>query len=76
VRRLDWLAEVDTIGAMSERSRAARLAQELRHELNRRLRAAFIEGAEERSRRALDRGLTDEELRRITRRYPGDLSEP
>lgn len=60
---------------MTERSRASRLAEEHRHELNRRLRAEFIEGAEERSRAAHDRGLTDEELRRIMRRYPGDLPE-
>ena len=60
---------------MSERSRASRLAEEHRHELNRRLRATFIEGAEERSRETHSRGLTDEELRRIMRRYPGDLPE-
>lgn len=60
---------------MGERSRASRLAEEHRHELNRRLRATFIEGAEERSRETHSRGLTDEELRRIMRRYPGDLPE-
>lgn len=60
---------------MTERTRASRLAEEQRHELNRRLRAAFVEGAEERSRKAHSRGLTDEELRRIMRRYPGDLPE-
>jgi hypothetical protein len=47
--------------------------EDRRRELNRRLRAVFIEGAEERSREAVGRGLTDEELRRIMRRYPGDL---
>ena len=46
-----------------------------RLELNRKLRRAFIEGAEERSRRELGRGLAAEELRRILRRYPGDLPE-
>jgi hypothetical protein len=46
-----------------------------RQELNRRLRLAFIAGSEERSRRELGRGLTDEELRRTLRRYPGDLPE-
>ena len=42
-------------------------------ELNRRLRVAFIAGAEERSRRELGRGLSEEELERVLRRYPGDL---
>jgi hypothetical protein len=42
-------------------------------ELNRRLRIAFIAGAEERSRRELGRGLSEEELERVLRRYPGDL---
>jgi hypothetical protein len=41
--------------------------------LNERLRAAFIEGAEEESRRRLGRGLTREELERVLRRYPGDV---
>ena len=44
-----------------------------RTELSRKLRRAFVEGAEERSQRELGRGLTAEELRRILRRYPGDL---
>jgi hypothetical protein len=60
---------------MTERSRATRLAEERRHELNRQLRAEFIEGAEERSRKTHGRGLTEEELSRIIRRYPGDLPE-
>ena len=42
-------------------------------ELNRRLRVAFIAGAEERSRREAGRGLTEQELERVLRRYPGDL---
>lgn len=46
-----------------------------RAELNRKLRQAFIEGAEERSRRELGRGLTPDELDRILRRYPGDIPE-
>jgi hypothetical protein len=46
-----------------------------RRELNRKLRHAFIEGAEERSQRELGRGLTADELRRILRRYPGELPE-
>ena len=44
-------------------------------ELNRLLRAAFIAGAEERSRSRLGRGLSEEELERVLRRYPGDLPE-
>jgi hypothetical protein len=44
-------------------------------ELNLRLRQAFIDGAEERSRRDLGRGLTAEELERVLRRYPGDIPE-
>lgn len=41
--------------------------------LNERLREAFVAGAEEASQRRLGRGLTDEELRRVLRRYPGDV---
>jgi hypothetical protein len=41
--------------------------------LNERLRAAFIAGAEEDSRRRLGRGLTRDELDRVLKRYPGDL---
>ena len=43
-----------------------------RARLNLRLRRAFLEGAEEDSRRRLGRGLTAEELERVLRRYPGD----
>lgn len=46
-----------------------------RAELNRRLRQAFVEGAEERSRQTEGRGLTDEELRRVLRQYPGNLAD-
>ena len=46
-----------------------------RSALNRRLRIAFIAGAEEDSRSRLGRGLSEEELRRVLRRYPGDLPE-
>jgi len=42
-------------------------------ELNRRLRVAFIAGAEERSRRELGRRLSEEELERVLRRCPGGL---
>jgi hypothetical protein len=41
--------------------------------LNRRLREAFIAGAEECSRRRFGRGLTQGELERVLRRYPGDV---
>jgi hypothetical protein len=37
--------------------------------------SAFIDGAEEDSRRRLGRGLTAEELERVLRHYPGDLTE-
>lgn len=40
--------------------------------LAKRLRAAFLAGAEEDSRRRLGRGLTAQELERVLRRYPGD----
>ena len=46
-----------------------------RSALNRRLRIAFIAGAEERSRATMGRGLTEAELERVLRRYPGDLRE-
>ena len=36
------------------------------------LRLGFIEGAEEESWRGVDRPLTEDELRRVLRRYPGD----
>jgi hypothetical protein len=44
-----------------------------RERLRERLRAEFIVGAEEDSRRRLGRGLTAEELERVLRRYPGDV---
>jgi hypothetical protein len=54
---------------------ASAAATEHRRQLNRKLRAAFIEGAEEDSRRRLGRGLFEEELQRILVRYPGDVGE-
>jgi len=57
------------------KARAASADQERRDRLNKRLRAAFIEGAEEDSRRRLGRGLTAEELERILWHYPGDVVE-
>ena len=47
--------------------------EEARAALNERLRAAFIEGAEEQSLRQRGRGLSDDELREMLRDYPGDL---
>jgi hypothetical protein len=46
-----------------------------RSRLNQRVRQAFLEGAEEDSRRRLGRGLTGEELERVLRRHPGDVGE-
>jgi len=60
---------------MSERSREPIESPARRQALNRRLRIAFIAGAEEDSRSRLGRGLSEEELRRVLRRYPGDLPE-
>jgi hypothetical protein len=57
------------------KARAASADQERRARLNKRLRAAFLEGAEEDSRRRLDRGLTVEELDRVLWHYPGDVPE-
>jgi hypothetical protein len=45
-----------------------------RARLNQRIRQAFIEGAEEDSRRRLGRGLTAEELERVLWHYPGDAA--
>jgi hypothetical protein len=42
-----------------------------RRERGRRLRLAFLEGAEKQSRDGLGRGLTHEELRRVIGRFPG-----
>ena len=44
-------------------------------ELNRRLRQAYLQGAEEDSQKRLGRGLTGEELERALRHYPGDVPE-
>jgi len=53
--------------AVSDQERRARLSQ--------RLRQAFLDGAEEDSRRRLGRGLTADELQRVLLRYPGDVTE-
>jgi len=57
------------------KARAASTDQERRERLNNRLRRAFIEGAEEDSRRRLARGLTAEALERILWHFPGDMPE-
>lgn len=51
--------------------RRADPVQDRGRRLNERLRAEFVAGAEEDSRRRLGRGLTKEELERALRRYPG-----
>lgn len=51
---------------LDERFRADKLA-----EIDRRGRGAFLEGAEERSRKVEGRPLTADELERVTKRYPG-----
>jgi len=55
-----------------QKSGGSNLAGERAH-LDRRLRAAFVEGADEDSPR-MGRGLTQDELKRVLRRYPGDLA--
>ena len=60
---------------MADRHADANTLAARRRELNQRLRLAFIAGAEERSRQTAGRGLTDEELRRVMERYPGDVAE-
>jgi len=47
---------------------------ERRLERQRRLRLAFLEGAERQSREALGRGLTLDELRRVIGRFPAMAS--
>jgi hypothetical protein len=42
-------------------------------QMNRRLRAECIAGAEEEWRKRTGRPMTAEELERVLRRYPGDL---
>jgi hypothetical protein len=61
--RPDPVPELEAAGSVVDR----------RADLNRRLRAEFIAGAEESSRRRLGRGLTREELERVLRWYPGDV---
>ena len=65
VRRPDDERRVMTDESVERAFRRARL--------NERLRAEFIAGAEEDSRRRLGRALTAKELERVLRRYPGDI---
>jgi hypothetical protein len=62
-------------GSMADQKAASKSLTGRRADLNRRLRLAFIEGAEGDSRSRLGRGLTEEELQRVLRRYPGDAPE-
>jgi hypothetical protein len=68
------VTEGEKVGVNQEPSPPTESSNRFR-ELNRRLRFAFIAGAEERSQRELGRGLSEEELERVLRRYPGDLPE-
>jgi hypothetical protein len=63
------MAALDALAGLLE----DRMVADPRAVLNRELRAAFVEGAEEDSRRRLGRGLTEEELERVLRHYPGDV---
>jgi hypothetical protein len=60
---------------MADEEATSKSLIERRADLGRRLRLAFIKGAEEHSRREAGRGLSEEELTRVLRRYPGDLPE-
>jgi hypothetical protein len=60
---------------MADRPAQSKALTSRRADLNRRLRLAFVAGAEERSRETTGRGLTADELERVLRRYPGDLPE-
>ena len=62
-------------GGMPEKPTPLAAREEARRDLNRKLRLAFVQGAEERSRRELGRPLTADELRRVLERYPGDLPD-
>jgi hypothetical protein len=60
-------------GRAARPCQAAYRAQDGPQSINTRLRAAWVEGAEEDSLRRLGRGLTPEELEGVMRRYPGDV---
>jgi hypothetical protein len=59
-------------GVPAHRSAMTARTAEPRDDLEQRLRSAFVQGAEEDSRRRLGRGLTQGELERVLRRYPGN----
>jgi len=48
-------------------------AADWQQQMNRRLRAEFIAGAEEEWRKRTGRPMTREELERVLGRYPGDV---
>ena len=60
---------------MGDQRAESKALPERRANLNRRLRLAFIAGAEGRSRETTGRGLTDDEFERIIERYPGDVKD-
>jgi hypothetical protein len=60
---------------VTQRPRQPTESASRRSALNRRLRIAFIAGAEEDSHSRIGRGLSEEEFRRVLRGYPGDLPE-
>jgi hypothetical protein len=60
------------VQTMADRQAESKALAAHRRDLNRRLRLAFIAGAEGRSRETVGRGLTDEQLRQVIERYPGD----
>ncbi len=57
-------------GRMSEQPDRPSEQEVRRRERKRRLRLAFLEGAETRSRDTLGRGLTHDELRRVIEWFP------
>ena len=60
-------ALTELVLALREMNRPGRMA-----ELERRMRLAYCQGAEERSRRQVGRGMTEEEIEGVGRAYPGD----
>jgi hypothetical protein len=60
---------------MAKRTDQEMTSESWRRQLNERLRLAFIARSEERWQTDQGRPMTDEELRRVLRRYPGDLPE-
>jgi hypothetical protein len=60
---------------MADEQAESKSLVERRANLNRRLRLAFITGAEGRSRETMGRGLSEEEFERIIERYPGDVKD-